>query len=102
MVLYQEPSGGSIPAVYQKKAREAGELVVGSLQSVEQARGHRGRASEASAARPRQATGVLHLLLPSGRPAGGEEVADVELLGPNRSRPHIAGGVGEGRGLESA
>ena len=31
VVLHQEPSKGAIPTVHRKKAREAGELVMGSL-----------------------------------------------------------------------
>ena len=30
MVLHQEPSGGAVPLVHRKKARETGELVVGA------------------------------------------------------------------------
>ena len=85
MVLHQEPSGGAIPAIHRKKAEEAGELVVGSLQSIEEAGGHRGRASEASAAWPRWAVGLPHLLPPSSHLAGGAEVADVGVLWPNES-----------------
>ena len=62
VVLHQELSGGTIPAVHRKKAGEAGELVVGALQSIEQTGGHRGGALEAGAARPQQATGVPHFL----------------------------------------
>ena len=69
---------------------------MGALQPVEQAGDHRGGAPEAGVARPRWVMDVPHLLLPPSRPASGEEVADVELLQPNRSRPRIAGGVGEG------
>lgn len=73
---------------------------MGSLQSAEQIGGHRGGASEVGAAWPRWAASVPHLLLPSSHPTGGEEAADVDVLWPDGSRPHVAGGVGEGQGLE--
>ena len=31
VVVHQEPSGGAVPTVHQKKAGEAGELVIGAL-----------------------------------------------------------------------
>ena len=31
VVLYQEPSGGVVPAIHRKEAGEAGELVMGAL-----------------------------------------------------------------------
>ena len=101
VVLHQEPSGGAIPTVQQKKAREEGKLFVGSLQSVEQARGHRGGASEAGAAWPQWTRGLPHLLPPSSCPTGREEATDVGILQPNGSRPRVTEGVAKGRSLES-
>ena len=80
VVLHQEPSGGAILVVHRKKAGEAEELVVWSLQLVEQPRDHRGEALEAGAAWPRWATSIPHLLPLSSHPASGEEAADVGLL----------------------
>ena len=44
---------------------------------------------------------VFHTFFPLlGCPAGGEDMADVDVNWPDRPRPRIAGGLGEGRSLE--
>jgi len=97
MVLHQEPDGGAIPAFYRYEAREAGELVMGPHQPVEQeARDYWAEASEAGAAGTQWGVSVSHLLPPSGRPVGGKNAADVGILQPDGSRPRVAGGVAKG------
>ena len=85
MVLYQEPSGGAIPNVYQGEAGEEGKLDVGSFPSIEKASDHRARASEAHAKWPQWVVGLSHLLPPSGCPAGGKDTVDVGILWPDGS-----------------
>ena len=86
VVLHQEPSGGAIRAIHRKKAREAGELVVGPRQSAEEEpRDYRGGALEAGAVGTRWGAGVPHLLPPLGCPAGREDVADVDVQWPDGS-----------------
>ena len=96
MVLHQEPNKGVIPDVYWKKAREEGEPVMGSYQSIEQIRGYRDGALEACAPWPRWVAGLPYLLPPSGHPIGGEKAADVGVLRPDGSRLRVARGVAEG------
>ena len=50
MVLHQEPGGGAVSTFYRQEAGEAGELVVGPRQSVEEEGGdYRDGALEARA-----------------------------------------------------
>ena len=96
MVLHQEPNESAIPDVYQKKAREEGELIVGSHRSAEQVGGYRDGALKACVAWPHRVAGLPYLLPSSGRPVGGKNAADVGVLWPNGSRPRVAGGVTKG------
>ena len=87
---------GAIPDIHRGEAGEEGKLVMGSCPSIEQARDHRDRASEARAAWPRWVAGLPYILPPLGHPVGGENTVDVGILQPDGSRPRIAGGVVKG------
>ena len=79
MVLYQEPSGGTIPVVHQQKVREVRQLVVGPLQPRKKKLEIIREELEKLVKQGLDGAGVLHLLPTSGRSTGGEDMANVDV-----------------------